>query len=257
VRPLVAVFLSTFGDIAIDNPYPFVGYRGLVSNSMTLEKDRNFYFPETTSRRQRRPCNLIFRPGMHNSWAELGIGWLFQRDLDFIEQNPRCRKETRINDKIRPVPIYDTVQAVISIGEYGSSRDNLLAHHCVQPIVQCNKSDGAYMWYLSYLANRYWSMNDDRANWSMDGDRTKTVSIDVLAHNSGLFFQHMIGFGHLDDVRNFVQQPFANLTRAMFANGAIRLEEIWGETYSPLAYWNLDELPGMCMGYTFFHLISN
>jgi len=240
VRPLVAVFLSTFGDIAIDKVHPILHYRGLVSTSMIPEKDRRFrslYGGETTSRRQWRPSNLIFRPGTENSWAEHGIAWLFQRDLDFMGLNPASTKRTDIDQNIRPVPMYDVIQTVLSISENGSPRDNLLAHHCVQPIVQCNKSDGTYMWYLSHLVNlRY-----------LDDGRAKALSFDALTHSNMLFFHRRIGLGRLDDVRNPVQQLFVNITRAMFADGAIRLDDIWAGMYSPLSYWNVDEVPGMCM----------
>ena len=247
VQPLVAVFLSTFGGISIDNPDPIMNYRGLLSTSMTLEKDRNHLFHETTSRRQRRPANLVFRPQTGNSWAEHEIAWLFQRDLDYMALNPESTKKTDINLWIRPVPMYDVVQAVISIGKNGSSRDNLLAHHCVQPIVQCNKSDGSYMWYLSHLA-KYWPLDDDRA---------ESISVDALMHGNTLSFHRRIGFGQLDNVRNSVQQLFVNITRDMFADGAIRLDDIWAGIYSPLFYCNVDEMPGMCMGYTLFNRISN
>lgn len=84
---------------------------------MTLEKDRhlNYHFTETISRRQRRPIDLIFRHGLGSGygWAELGIVWLFQRDLNFMEQNPS--ETTSVSENIRPVPIYDAVQAVISV----------------------------------------------------------------------------------------------------------------------------------------------
>jgi len=247
VRPLVAVFLSTFGDISIDNPGPRFGYRGLVYNSMILEEDRNLrVYTETTSCRQWRPFNLIFRPNPSNSWAKLGIAWLFQRDLDYMGQNPPTKK-TNIDKDIRPVPMYDVVQAVISIGENGSSRDNLLAHHCVQPIVQCNKSDRSYMWYLSHLVNF----------WALDSDRADALSVDALMHHNTLSFHDRILSGQLEDVRTSVQQLFGNITRAMFANGAIHLDNIWTGIYSPLSYCNVDEMPGMCMGYTLFNRISN
>jgi len=213
---------------------------------MTLEEDRNLIFYHTSSR-QKRPTNLIFRPGTSNSWAELGIAWLFQRDLDYMEQKPRSTKKTDIDESIRPVPMYDVVQAVITIGQNGSSRDNLLAHHCVQPIIHCNKSDGAYMWYLSHLTEY----------GSLDGDKAETSSVDALTPSNELFFHCSIGFGHLDDVRNTVQQLIVNITRAMFANGAIRLDDIWAGIYSPLRQCNTNELLGMCMGYTLFYLISN
>jgi len=212
---------------------------------MTLEEDRNLIFYHTSSR-QKRPTNLIFRPSTSNSWAELGIAWLFQRDLDYMEQKPRSTKKTDIDESIRPVPMYDVVQAVITIGQNGSSRDNLLAHHCVQPIIQCNKSDGAYMWYLSHLTEY----------GSLDSDKAETSSVDALTPSNELFFHCSIGFGQLDDVRNSVQQLIVNITRAMFANGAIRLDDIWAGIYSPLRHCNTNELLGMCMGYTLFYLIQ-
>jgi len=247
VRPLVAVFLSKFGDIAIDKPYPIIDHRGLLSTSMTLEKDRNLLIRESTSKRQRRPCNLIFRPGPGNSWAEHGVAWLFQRDLDFMALNPESTNKTDINGKMRPVPMYDVVQAVISIGENGSSRDNLLAHHCVQPIVRCNKSDGSYMWYLSHLVNF----------WDLDSDRADALSVDALMHHNTLSFHLRIRSGQLDGVRTSIQQLFVNITRGMFADGAVRLDDIWAGIYSPLGYCNVYEVPGMCMGYILFNCISN
>jgi len=143
--------------------------------------------------------------------------------------------------------MYDVVEAVISIGENGSSQDNLLAHHCVQPIVQCNKSDGSYMWYLSHLVN----------SWDLDSDRADALSIDALMHHNTLSFHHMMRSGQPDDVRNAVQQLLVNSTRAMFANSAIRLDDIWAGVCSPLNYCNVNEMPGMCMGYILFNRLSN
>jgi len=214
---------------------------------MTLDKDRYLWLNESASRRQRHPTNLIFHSNPSHSWAKLGIAWLFQRDLDYMALNPESTKKTDINEKIRPVPMYDAVQAVISIGKNGSSRDNLLAHHCVQPIVQCNKSDGAYMWYLSHLTEY----------GHLDGDRAETISVGALTHNTTLFFHFCIWSGQVDDVHNSVQQLFVNTTCAMFADGAIRLDDIWAGMYSPLTYCNVNEMPGMCMGYILFNRISN
>src|SRR6188768_301660 len=115
-------------------------------------------------------------------------------------QNPPTKK-TNIDKDIRPVPMYDVVQAVISIGENGSSRDNLLAHHCVQPIVQCNKSDRSYMWYLSHLVNF----------WALDSDRADALSVDALMHHNTLSFHDRILSGQLEDVRTSVQQLFGNI----------------------------------------------
>jgi len=237
VRPLVAIFLSIYDGVNIDKPIPSLGHRGLLSSSMILEKDRDLgYYTETTSRRRRRPINLIFRPSQGNGWAKFGAAWLYQRDLDFMGQNPRYTKNSNINEKIRPVPIYDAVQAVISKGRNGSSRDNLLAHHCIQTMVQCNKSDGAYMWYLSNLAD----------NPYLDDDRAETVSVDALMHTSIPFLHSKIGFGQ-DDVRTFVVELVLNITRAMFADGAIRLGDIWCRWNSPLCLCEFDALPGTCI----------
>jgi len=243
VRPLVTIFLSIFGgNSQSDYDYRFASHR------MVLEEDRDLgIHTETTSGRQWRPFNLIFRPNPSHSWAKLGIAWLFQRDLDFMALNPQSTKKTDINEDIRPVPMYDVVQAVISSGKNGSSQDNLLAHHCIQPIVQCNKSDGSYMWYLSHLVNY----------WDLDSDRADALSVDVLMHHNTLSFHHKILSGQLDDVQNAVQQLFMNITCTMFANGAIRLDNIWTGSYSPLRYGDLDEVPGMCMGYNIFNRISN
>jgi len=240
VQPLVAIFLSIFGDFNEES-------RDIVSHSMTLETDRYLSSNESTSSRQRRPANLIFGPNPSHSWAKLGIAWLFQRDLDYMRLNPDSTKKTDINQWIRPVPMYDVVQAVISIGENGSSWDNLHAHHCIQPIVQCNKSDGSYMWYLSHLIDC----------WGLDSDRADTLSVDALMHHNTLSFHDRILSEQLEDVCTSVQQLFGNITRAMFANGAIRLDDIWAGTYSPLSYCNVDEMPGMCMGYILFNHISN
>jgi len=206
VRPLVAILLSTF-----EGMLTFYGIwrdYGFESHCMTLDKDRHILLQESTSRRQRRPTNLIFHSNPSHSWAKLGIAWLFQRDLDYMALIPESTKKTDIDKDIRPVPMYDVVQAVISIGKNGSSRDNLLVHHCVQPIVQCNKSDGYYMWYLYHLA-KYWRLHDDRA---------ETLSVDALMHNNMLSFHRRIGFGQLDGVRNSVQQLFVNITRLVLSS---------------------------------------
>ena len=231
VQPLVAIFLSTSGGHNVD-------HWGVVSHSMLLESDRGLSGSENISSRQRRPINLIFCHSSGDSWAKIGIAWLFQRDLDFMGQNPRRTKKTSINKEIRPVPMYDTVRAIINIGRNGSSQDNLLAHHCIQPIVQCNKTDGAYMWYLSYLAKTY---------LDLDGDRAETVSVDALMHHHMLFLPRKIGSGQVDEVRNSVMEPLVKITHAMFANGAIRLDNIWARRYSPLTYWVGSEFPGKCV----------
>jgi len=103
------------------------------------------------------------------------------------------------------------------------------------------------MWYLSNLTEP----------GSLDGDRVETISVDALTHTTTLFFHCCIQFGQLDDVRNSIQKLLLNITRAMFANGAIHLDDIWAGIDSPLSYWNTNEVPGMCMGYSLFNRISN
>jgi len=236
VRPLVSLFLSIFGSIAIDKPNPDGNYRGLLSHSMTLKKDRRVLYPETTALRQRRPCNLVFLPSQGNSWTDLGIAWLFQRDLDSMGRDPRFSAEASINTGIRPVPMYDAVRAVINMGENGSSQDNLFANHCVQPLVECNRFDGSYMRYISHLANQDQYLDDQRA---------KNLSVDALAHHNRLFLHHRIGSGHVDDIQCSVMELFVNITRAMFSNGAVLLDDIWASELSPLDYPSSGMLPGM------------
>ena len=238
VRPLITIFLSIFGDIDIDNPPPpFEGCR-FASHRMILEKDCGFhpFHNETTSRRQRRPIDLIFRPSRSNNWAELGIAWLFQRGLDFMEKNPRSTKKISTDDKIRPVPMYDTVQAIMIVNKNGSSRDNLLAHHCVQPIVQCNKSVGTYIWYLSHLVDY----------WRSDDDPPETLSVDALTHCNMLRLHQTIGFEQVDDIRNSVVELVVKITRAMFADGALCLDDVWAGPFSPMRSCMIEELPGTC-----------
>ena len=232
MRPLVAIILSIFGGIRQD--YCFASHRMISEEG----RHRVCYAAETTSHRQRRPCSLIFRPPAGNSWIELGIAWLFQRDLDFMGQDPRCTKKTSINHGIRPVPMYDTVQAIISIGQNGSSWDNLVARHCVQPIVQCNKTDGAYMWYLSCLASGH-------SYWGLDRDRAETLSVNALMYNITLSLHRKIGAGQ--DDAPFVVELVLKIARTMFANGPICLDDICSDFDTPLGEWNLDVLPGMCM----------
>ena len=231
VRPLVAILLSIFDK-------PDTRDRGFVSHSMILEKDRRiFNYGNSTSSRQRRPSDLIFRPNTGNSWAELEIAWLFQRDLDFMGQNPVFTKKASINRNLRPVPMYDAVQAVIRMGRRGSSWDNLLANHCVQPILQCNKSDESYMWYLSNLTGDKYL-----AHWQT---KTKSLSVDALTHYAMLFFHRRIGSRQIGGVRASVVERVVNITVLMFADGAIWLDHIWALKWSPLTYWKPNELPGM------------
>jgi len=100
LRPLVAILLNTLYPTNIEGP-GWGNHRGFVFHSMITEKDRKLEVlePETTSHRQRRPINLIFRHNIGDSWATIGIAWLFQRDLLFLPNT-----KSGINRAHRPVP---------------------------------------------------------------------------------------------------------------------------------------------------------
>jgi len=104
------------------------------------------------------------------------------------------------------------------------------------------------MWCLSHLANHHQHLDDERAG---------TLSVDVLTHYASLFFHRRTSSGQVGDARNFVAELFLNITRAMFAEGAVGLDDIWARRSSPLTYWKVDELPGMCLYYTSSQLIPN
>jgi len=77
LRPLVAIFVNILNRTNVDQPNRW-GYYGLVSHSMTMENNRQLGYQETSSHRRRRPTNLIFRHNIGDSWANIGIAWLFQ-----------------------------------------------------------------------------------------------------------------------------------------------------------------------------------
>jgi len=152
LRPLVAILLTIFDHTNIERSTDW-GHRGLESHSMTMENDRKHkHLRETTSRRERRPTNLIFRHAIGDTWATIGIAWLFQRDLDFMRQNKEF-EELGLDEEHRPVPVFDTVKALIDVGASGSLHDISLAHKCVESVVHANKSDMDYMYYLALLVD--------------------------------------------------------------------------------------------------------
>jgi len=91
------------------------------------------------------------------------------------------------------------------------------------------------MWYLSHLAG----------DLGLDDDRAGTFSVDALMGYNRLFFHRKISFRQVSDVQNSVVELFVNITRAMFANGPIHLDEIWANQFSPKIYWGVSEIPGM------------
>jgi len=91
------------------------------------------------------------------------------------------------------------------------------------------------MWYLSHLVGPY-----------LDDERAEGLSLEALKHHNTLFLHRMIGSAQ-QDVRNSVAEMSLKITRAMFAEDAIRLDDIWVGHYSPLTYWKLDGFPGTCV----------
>jgi len=236
LRPLVAVLLKIFHRINIDKPKDWAGRYALVSHSMTMEKNRELIYDETTSRRRRRPANLIFCHDIGDSWAKMGIAWLFQRDLDDMRRNTRFTEsdlaEARPN---RPVPIFDTVKALIHVGANGSPRDVLLAHQCVQPVVHTNKSDMDYMKHL-FLLNL-----DD----VLDDSPAEEIPLDTLARHNTLFCHgNIAGSRQLEVAPMSVIELFANTIRTLMADGAKPLVDIWLPQQSPLSYFNFGSHPG-------------
>jgi len=231
LRPLVAICVYVFNRTNIDR----LGRHPFVSHSMTMENDRRLPYYETTSRRQRRPTNLIFRHNTGDSWAKIGIAWLFQRDLDFMRQDTRF-KESDLDWKHRPVPVYDTVKALVDVGANGSPRDVLLAQECIESVIYANKLDMDYMNLLSVLV--------DLDNF-LDNSPADKISLDALAHHNILFFyRQIVGSRRLEGAPKSVIELFSNITRTLFAEGAKPLVDIWPLPSSPLFYFHLGNLPG-------------
>jgi len=236
LRPLVATLVYNFNRTNIDKPTSW-GRRGLVSHSMILEKDREYYYDqsENPSCRRRRPSNLIFRHEIGDSWAKMGIAWLFQRDIDSMRHSATF-KESDFDDNHRPVPVFDTVKALIDVGANGPSRDVFLAQECIESVVYANKLDMDYMTYLSLLV--------DLDNF-LDDSRAKEMPFDTLAnHNSLFFYRRIVGSRRLKGAPKSMIDLFANITRTLFADGAKPLVDNWLVPSSPLYYFNFGRYPG-------------
>jgi len=235
LRPLVAILLTIFDHTNIERSTDW-GHRGLESHTMIMENDRKLYLLETTSDRERRPTNLIFRHEIGDTWATLGIAWLFQRDLDFMRQNKEF-EELDLDADHRPVPVFDTVRALIDVGASGSLYDVSLAHKCVESVVHANKSDMDYMNYLTLLV-------DLTGDISLP-DSQEEVSLDTLAHHSTVFFHcGIVGSRQPESVPKSVVELFANTTHTLFADSAKPLVDIWLARSSPLFYFNFGYHPG-------------
>ena len=232
LRPLVASLVYIFNRTNVDK---WAGH-ALVSHSMIIEKDRRLQeYYDTTSRRQRRPTNLIFRHNIGESWAKMGIAWLFQRDLDFMRQNTTF-KESSLDENHRPVPVFDTVKALIDVGVNGAPREVFLAHKCVEPVVHANKSDMDYMSYLSLLID---------LDMYVDISRATEMPLDTLANYNALCFHlEIAGSRQLELAPKSVIDPFVNVTHTLLADGAKPLVDVWLPPWSPLFYFNFGEHSG-------------
>ena len=238
LRPLINILLNTFNRTNIEQPFTSRDY-ALVPQSMITEKDRLLSDAETTSRRQMRPTNLIFRHDIVDSWAKIGIAWLFQRDLDDMRLNQNLEfAESDLDKRLRPVPVFDTVKALIDIGANGSLRDIFLAQECVEPVIYVNKSDVNYMKYLSHLVD---------LKMALDNSQDSGMPLEVLKnHNALLFHCKIVGSEsrQLEVAQRSVIELFANTTRTLMADGAKPLVDIWLLPSSPLSYFNFGRHPG-------------
>ena len=218
VRPLVTTILRS------TRPDPMGDRRRLISHNMISESTRGF--EEFSFIRRDRPTDLIFRRKSSDSWVELGIAWLFQRDLDLMRRLPRF-KESDFALRLQPVPIYDTFEILVEVLANGSLQDNLLAHYCDEPLVQANQTDMDYMRYLAYLVAD--------ASWGLD-EPSEKASCEVLKDHNMLFFHQIQGSPLPDDAKKRMFKTIADTTRAMFANGAENLDDIWLASMCPYTY---------------------
>jgi len=203
-----------------------------------MQMDRRLAVGETTSSRRRRPANLIFRHDIGDSWTKMGIAWLFQRDLDFMQQNTSfVNSRFDMDIERRPVPIFDTVNALVDVGANGSPRVTFLAHQCAGPVVRANKSDVDYMNYLSFLVD---------LDYFLDDPRVKDLPIYSLADHNTLCFHFKIAGSQqqLEVAPQSLIELCASTTRSLFAHSAKPLVEIWLLPRSPLSYFNFGHHPG-------------
>ena len=237
LRPLVAVLLNIFNLTNIEKSTSWRN-SGLVYHSMTTENDRRLPYQcrETNSRRQRRPTNLIFRCDIGDSWTKVGIAWLFQRDLDFMQQNTRS-KESELDMDHRPVPVFDIVKSLIDVGANGSPRDVLLAHKCVKSVVHANELDRDYMNCLSILVNFDSYVNNSQAK--------EVLLQTILANHNALFFHlEIVGSRQGEVAPMSVMELLINTTHSLFADGAKPLVDMWLLQWHPLSYFGFGSCPG-------------
>jgi len=230
VRPLVTIILRLTRPVSSRSDC-----EELMSHNMVSENARPLLFGESGPTRRNRPTNLIFRHKPGDSWVELEIAWLFQRDLDHMAGLP-VFIESGLNNRYRPVPIYDTFKTLVHGLANGSSHDALLAHYCDELLVQANQTDMDYMRCLTYLVA---DVSRSGSDW-----RAERVSLEALKNHNTLFFHLVRRSRQPDGVKEHIFELIMSTTRAMFANGPKPLDGLWLAGPCPYNYYRYDGHPG-------------
>jgi len=180
---------------------------------------------ETYLDRQRRPTKLIFRQNRRDTWTEFGIAWLFQRDLDAMGRETRLTHIASSDMYRRPVPVYDTVQGVVTADADGASRNILLAQHCVEPIAGSNEVIQDYQEYLYFLVS----------SGGLDRESVNVASSDVLKDHIVLASHLLIGVYQPTQRSRMIEAELGvRIAHAMFADGPKTPHGIWTKPWSPL-----------------------
>jgi len=154
-----------------------------------------------------------------------------------MQHNPSF-EESDLDEENRPVPVFNTVKALIDVSVNGSPHDVLLAHQCVAPIVHANKSDADYMNYLSLLVDLYISE-------TLDSSQTRKIPLDTLTNHATLVLHYkIVGARQLEVAPKSVIELFASTTSTLMADGAKPLVNIWLLPSAPLFYFNFGRHPG-------------
>jgi len=212
LRPLIATLLRTLR-------YSDGGWQTQTHSLLSP------YTFETYRDRQRRPTKLIFRQNRRDTWTEFGIAWLFQRDLDAMGQEKRLPYIDSLDMTRVPVPVYDTVQGIVTVEADGASRNMLLAQHCVEPIAGSNEGIQDYQEYLRFLVESSY----------LDPKSVDVASSDVLKDLIVLISHLVIGLYQPNQRSKMVEAELGvRIARAMFADGPKSPHGIWIQPFSPL-----------------------
>ncbi|CAA7263277.1 unnamed protein product [Cyclocybe aegerita] len=92
-----------------------------------------------------RATAFIFRKKKGDTWLEHGIAWLFQRDLDYVQDGPDSNAPVA-RMKERPIPLYDAVQGLLDSKRSMSpeaQRERSTVDHCFEQIMALNTMEGS------------------------------------------------------------------------------------------------------------------